>query len=115
MGRAGSGDASTSGNRDGAGRDHDDVAVNGGQARVAGRALGASGAGRITHYEGLDHLLGEYRDHVAALELLPPGAPRRDWRATLIADGMVIVRHPDLPKAMEMAQRFAAELHLFAA
>ena len=75
----------------------------------------ASGAGRITRYEGLDHLLGEYRDHVAALELLPPGAPRRDWRATLIADGMVIVRHPDLPKAMEMAQRFAAELHLYAA
>jgi hypothetical protein len=27
---------------------------------------------------------------------------------------MVIVRHPELPKAMEMAQRFAAELHLFA-
>jgi len=46
--------------------------------------------------------------------LLPVGAPRRDWRATLIADGMVIVRHPELPRATEMAQRFAAELHLFA-
>ncbi len=74
----------------------------------------ARGVGRITRYEGLDHLLAEYGEHVAALELLPVGAPRRDWRATLIADGMVIVRHPDLPKAMEMAQRFAAELHLFA-
>ena len=48
------------------------------------------------------------------IDLLPVGAPRRDWRATLIADGMVIVRHPELPQAMEMAQRFAAELHLFA-
>jgi len=74
----------------------------------------AKGAGRITHYEGLDHLLAEYGEYVAALDLLPVGAPRRDWRATLIADGMVIVRHPELPKAMEMVQRFAAELHLFA-
>ncbi len=74
----------------------------------------ASGAGRITHYEGLDRLLAAYGEHVAALELLPVGAPRRDWRATLIADGMVIVRHPDLPFAMEMAQRFAAELRLYA-
>jgi len=72
------------------------------------------GAGRITHYEGLDRLLAEYGDHVAAVDLLPLGAPRRDWRATLIADGMVIVRHPELPQAMEMAQRFAADLHLFA-
>ena len=54
------------------------------------------------------------REHVAALELLPVGAPRRDWRATTIADGMVIVRHPELPKALEIAQRFAAGLHLFA-
>ncbi len=30
------------------------------------------------------------------------------------ADGMVIVRHLELPKALEIAQRFAAELHLFA-
>src|SRR6516162_5935989 len=74
----------------------------------------ASGAGRITHYEGLDLLLAEYGEHVAAVELLPVGAPRRDWRATTTADGMVIVRHPDLPKALEIAQRFAAELHLFA-
>ena len=74
----------------------------------------ASGAGRITRYEGLDQLLAEYGEHVVALELLPVGAPRRDWRATTIGDGMVIVRHPELPKALEMAQRFAAELHLFA-
>jgi biotin carboxylase len=74
----------------------------------------ASGAGRITHYEGLDRLLAEYGEHVAALELLPVGAPRRDWRATTIADGMVIVRHPELPAALEIAQRFAADLRLHA-
>src|SRR5271169_693225 len=74
----------------------------------------ASGAGRITRYEGLEALLAEYGEHVVALDLLPVGAPRRDWRATTIADGMVIVRHPELPKALEIAQRFAAGLHLFA-
>ena len=74
----------------------------------------ASGSGRITHYEGLDRLLAEYGEHVAALELLPVGAPRRDWRATLIADGMVIIRHPELPQATQIARRFAAELQLYA-
>lgn len=74
----------------------------------------ARGAGRITRYEGLDQLLAQYGEHVAAIDLLPLGAPRRDWRATLIADGMVIVRHQDLEPALDMARRFAAELHLFA-
>ncbi len=74
----------------------------------------ARGAGRITHYEGLDWLLAEYGEYVATIELLPVGAPRRDWRATLIADGMVIVRHPDLPQALDMARHFASDLHLYA-
>ena len=74
----------------------------------------ARGAGRITHYEGLDELLARYGEQVVALELLPVGAPRRDWRATTIGDGMVIIRHPDLAEALEIAQRFAAELHLYA-
>jgi hypothetical protein len=51
---------------------------------------------------------------VVAIELLPIGAPRRDWRATLIADGMVIIRHPDLPAATRIAERFAADLRLYA-
>ncbi len=75
----------------------------------------ASGAGRIVEIAGLDGLLAEYGEHVVALELLPIGAPRRDWRATLIADGMVIIRHRELPMAVEIARRFAADLRLYAA
>ncbi len=56
----------------------------------------AEGNGRIVHIAGLDRLLPEFGEAVATLELLPVGAPRRDWRATLISDGMVIVRHHDL-------------------
>jgi hypothetical protein len=74
----------------------------------------ARGAGRIQGYEGLDRLLKEYGDHVAALDLLPIGAPRRDWRATLISDGMVIVRHEELSTCSQIAEHFASELHLHA-
>jgi hypothetical protein len=74
----------------------------------------AEGAGRITRYEGLDRLLAEYGEHVAALDLLPVGAPRRDWRASIISDGMVVVRHRELSQTIEMTERFATELRLHA-
>jgi biotin carboxylase len=74
----------------------------------------AGGAGRITGYEGLDRLLAEYSEHVVAIDLLPVGAPRRDWRAVIVSDGMVIVRHPELSKTLEITERFAADLRLHA-
>src|SRR6266516_4403239 len=74
----------------------------------------AEGAGRITGYAGLDHLMAEFGEHVAAIDLLPVGTPRRDWRAVTISDGMVVVRHPELARTVEMTERFAAELHLYA-
>jgi carbamoylphosphate synthase large subunit len=74
----------------------------------------AKGAGRITGYEGLGDLLAEYGEHVVAVDLLPVGAPRRDWRAVSISDGMVIVRHRELSNTIQMTERFAAGLHLYA-
>ena len=74
----------------------------------------AEGAGRISRYQGLDHLLAEFGEHVAAIELLPVGALRRDWRAVSISDGMIIVRHSELSKTTAMAERFASDLHLYA-
>jgi hypothetical protein len=81
---------------------------------AAGIFKRAEGAGRITRHEGLRHLLAEYGEHVVALDLLPVGAPRRDWRASIIGDGMVIVRHRELAKTIEMTERFASELRLHA-
>lgn len=75
----------------------------------------ARGQGRITAVEGLSRLLAEYGEHVVAVDLAPLGTPRKDWRASVTGDGMVIVRHPDLDATLEMADRFAAELHLHAA
>jgi ATP-grasp domain len=74
----------------------------------------AKGVGRITHIEGLDQLLAEYSEHVMLVDLLPVGAPRRDWRATLISDGMIIVRHPELQQVIEMTERFASDMHMYA-
>ncbi len=75
----------------------------------------ARGQGRIAHVEGLSRLLSEYGEHVVALDLAPIGAPRRDWTQSITADGMVVVRHPDLAATFEMSERFASELHLHAA
>ncbi len=74
----------------------------------------AVGVGRITGYDGLDRLLAEHGSSVAALDLLPVGAQRRDWRATLISDGMVIVRDHLLSRTLEVADLFASELQLYA-
>ena len=59
-------------------------------------------------------LLAEYNDSVCSIDLLPIGAPRRDWLQTMISDGIVIVRHPELTMCTEIADRFATELQLYA-
>ncbi|SOC53784.1 ATP-grasp domain-containing protein [Ornithinimicrobium cerasi] len=74
----------------------------------------AQGSGRITRVEGLERLLREEGEHVCVVDLLPVGTPRRDWRATLLSDGMVIARHPELPELMRVLGRFATELEMFA-
>jgi hypothetical protein len=74
----------------------------------------AQGAGRITHVEGLEQLLAQYGEFVALVDLLPTGAPRRDWRATLISDGAIIVRHPELQPLIDMTERFASDFQMYA-
>jgi hypothetical protein len=74
----------------------------------------AHGSGRITSISGLDRLGAQYGDDVVLVDLLPVGAPRRDWRATTIGDGIVIVRHPELQRVIEMTERFASDLQLHA-
>ena len=59
------------------------------QARAGRR--GASSASR-----GSRRLLARYGDAIVCVDLLPLGAPRRNWKQTLLSDGYLIVRHPDL-------------------
>jgi hypothetical protein len=64
--------------------------------------------------EGLERLVARYRPHIVRIDLLPVGAQRRNWKATLLSDGHVIVRHPDLGAALEMADRFGTDLRIVA-
>jgi len=74
----------------------------------------AEGQGRIQRIEGLESLLDHYGDWIVNVNLLPLGAPRRNWKATLISDGYLIVRHPDLGTCLEMADRVGTHLRLVA-
>ncbi len=74
----------------------------------------ARGQGRITRIEGLGPLLAEFGPAIVAVDLLPPGSPRRDWLQTLVSDGMIILRDPDLGQCMEMADRVGTDFQMHA-
>ena len=74
----------------------------------------AIGQGRITRITGLEEFRRRFGPHVARIELLAPGTPRRDWRATFLSDGNVVVRHPDLDAALTMANAAATDITMFA-
>ena len=75
----------------------------------------AHGQGRIRRIEGLEDLQREFGDCINHVELLPIGAHRRNWKATLISDGYVMLRHPDLQTCLEMADKVGTDLNLYAA
>lgn len=74
----------------------------------------AQGQGRIQQIHGLQTLLHEFGDAVACVDLLPIGARRRNWKATLISDGHLVVRHPDLQTTLHMADRVGTDLNIYA-
>ena len=74
----------------------------------------AQGQGRIRRIEGLQHLFERYGEHVVHVDLLSVGAERRNWVLTLVSDGYVVVRHPDLQACMDISDAVGTELRLFA-
>ena len=74
----------------------------------------AQGQGHIRHIEGLETLRRRFGDALVHVDLLPYGAPRRDWKQTLISDGYLIVRHPDLEATLEMADLVGTDLKVYA-
>jgi biotin carboxylase len=80
-------------------------------AVVCKRALGA---GKITRIEGLERLLAELGPGVAAVHIQPMGAAVGDWRQATVADGYMIVRHPQLQATLDMAERVGRELQIYA-
>lgn len=74
----------------------------------------AEGEGRIQRIEGLARLMSEIGQHICAIDLTPLGQPKRPADQTLIGDGFVMLRHPELKTALELGDRVATELRLFA-
>ena len=74
----------------------------------------AQGQGRISAITGLDEYYRRFRPHIVADTLLRPGTPRRDWKATLLSDGYLVVRHPDWDAAREMSLTAATGVQLYA-
>jgi hypothetical protein len=72
----------------------------------------ATGQGTIRAHDGLAELSHKYHRHIVWNHLLPVGAPRRNWRRTLVSDGFLIVRHPELAATLAMADEIGERLTL---
>jgi hypothetical protein len=72
----------------------------------------ARGQGRICSIQGLNSLRHRYGKHIVVEDLLPIGAPRRNWRQTLLSDGYLVVRHPDLARTLEIADAVGTDLQI---
>lgn len=75
----------------------------------------AQGEGTIRRIDGLAAFRRRHGEAVVWENLLPVGSRRRNWKQTLVSDGFVVVRHPDLAATLAMADEFASEVHLYAA
>jgi hypothetical protein len=69
---------------------------------------------RITRIEGLEPILAVHGEHVPLIDLVPVGAPRRDYRQVVTGDGWIVARHPDLGLALQLADRLGTEVRLIA-
>lgn len=72
----------------------------------------AQGHGRITRIEGVGRMMAEYGEHIVNVDLLPLGAPRRDWQATVLSDGVIVARHRSFDQAVAIGNWIASNVHL---
>jgi hypothetical protein len=75
----------------------------------------AQGQGRIVHIDGLNEVRALCGKWLVADEILPVGSPRRDWKQTLISDGFLAFRHPDIRAVHTMMNAAIRDLRLYAA
>lgn len=74
----------------------------------------AQGQGRIRRIEGLESIMARFGEHIVHMDLLPVGAERRNWIQTLVSDGYVVVRHPDLQACFDISDSVGTDLQLYA-
>lgn len=74
----------------------------------------AQGQGRIFAIEGLDRVRARCGPGLVVADLLPVGSPRRNWKATLLGDGYVMMRSGDYRDVCEMRDVAVNALRLYA-
>lgn len=74
----------------------------------------AQGQGRIVKIEGLEQVRRRCGAGLVAEDLLPIGHPRRNWKATLLGDGYVMMRSVDYRDVLEMRDVAVNALRLYA-
>ncbi len=73
----------------------------------------AQGEGIISRIDGVGEMMGRMGEHIVNVDLVQPGQPRRDWRATVISDGLIVVRHRGFDETVAMSDWIAANVHLY--
>jgi hypothetical protein len=74
----------------------------------------AQGTGRITRIVGHQQVRAALGPHLVEDALLRVGTPRRDWKNTLLSDGSIVVRHPDLATCKAMMRMLVQDLRMYA-
>ncbi len=74
----------------------------------------AQGQGRIARIDGLDRVRRRCGAGLVAVDLLPIGHPRRNWKQTLLSDGYVMMRSVDYRNVCEMRDEAVNSLRIYA-
>ena len=70
----------------------------------------ARGRGTIQRYNGLQQFVQRYGNHIARIDFLPIGQKRRNWQQTFLADGNIVVRHPEFQVTAALAEAVAEHI-----
>ena len=83
--------------------------------RLDRRGLSRNGQSSMDLFDAQRHPVGgRMGSHVVSIELTPIGSQRRDWKRTLVGDGIVMARHPDLQSMMQIAGKVAGRFQVIA-
>lgn len=74
----------------------------------------AVGQGRIQQIAGLQEVKARLGGALVAVDLLPIGAQRRDWKQTLLSDGCLIARHEDYATTLKIQEMLIRDVRLTA-
>ena len=66
----------------------------------------------VTRIEGLEPILARDGEHLPVVELVPIGAPRRDWTQVVTGDGWCIARHNLLGEALRIADDIGRDVRI---